>query len=362
MKAVKAVRFGYRPTPETRELLETFRMMVNQAIRIALEENIKGRLRLRDRIYRDFRERYGIVSYYPYSVAEVAWSIVKKHRRWHRSPCARRLMLRIESASYSLNYGLLNLPFKKGLRHFIPLQYGDWQRSFLMDSTLKRGSVTITESSVLIAFSKETPAIKPLRKVGYDLNHKSIVGSNGTRIDLSEVARLHTEYGIRRSEFYAQHPDDRRLKKKFAGSRREKERIKQTLNVVSKQIIEMATKNKEAIVLEKLNGIRNAHKKGNGKGRDSRRRANLWPFRLLQQQIAYKAAWAGVPVEFVNPRNTSRVCSKCGLINRKLKLSDREWLCPCGATLDRDLNAAVNIERRGTTPCLPMVQAGAGGE
>ncbi len=82
MKAVKSVKFGYSPTPMTRELLETFRDMVNDAIRICLDEAIKGRLKLRNGIYKEFQKSYGVVSCYPYSVAEVAWSIVKKHRRW----------------------------------------------------------------------------------------------------------------------------------------------------------------------------------------------------------------------------------------------------------------------------------------
>ncbi len=361
MKSLRTVRFGYTPTSETGEALETFRMMVNQAIHIALEERIRGRLNLRDRIYREFQERYGVVSCYPYSVAEVAWSIVKKHRRWQRRPFASRLMLKVDSANYSLNYGILSLPNRKGQRLLIPLEYGDYQRSFLMDTTLKRGSVTVTERIIVIAFSKETEAIEPLRKVGYDLNHRTVVGSDGTRIDLSRVAHLHTEYGVRRSEFYAGHPDDRRLKEKFAASTREKERIKQTLNVVSKQIVQKAVKNREAIVLERLKGIRTAHRKGNGKGSDSRRRANLWPFSLLQHQIAYKAAWAGVAVDFVSARNTSKICSDCGYLNKGLKIREREWRCPCGVTLDRDLNAAINIERRGRILCLAKVRPEARG-
>jgi hypothetical protein len=36
IKAVKAIKFRYTPTPLTRELLETFRDMVNEAIRICL--------------------------------------------------------------------------------------------------------------------------------------------------------------------------------------------------------------------------------------------------------------------------------------------------------------------------------------
>jgi IS605 OrfB family transposase len=199
-------------------------------------------------------------------------------------------MLKMDSANYTLKHNILNLPNKKGERALVPLPYGEYQRSLLVDETLKRGSVTTTDSAVVIAFSKETPAIEPLRRIGYDLNHKSIVGSDGARFDLSEVARLHTQYGVRRSEFYERHPHDSRLKNKFAGSRRERERIKQALSRVSKQIVEKALKNNESIVLERLKGIRKAHQKGNLKGRDSRRRASLWPLRKLQQQIASRPA------------------------------------------------------------------------
>jgi hypothetical protein len=44
------VKFGYDQTPLTRELLETFRDMINDAVRICLSESVRGRLRLRDRI------------------------------------------------------------------------------------------------------------------------------------------------------------------------------------------------------------------------------------------------------------------------------------------------------------------------
>jgi hypothetical protein len=192
VKAAKGIKFAYQPAPKTRELLSTFRDMVNDAIRICLEESTKGRLKLRDRIYKEFRERHAVMSCFPYSVAEVAWSIVKKHKRWHRKPYAKRLMFKMDAASFSLNYSILSLSFRKGERVLIPLQYGEYQRSFLIDKTLKRGSVTMTESSVVIAFSKEVPVETPSRKVGYDLNEKSIVGSDGTYHDLSEVARLHT--------------------------------------------------------------------------------------------------------------------------------------------------------------------------
>lgn len=43
---------------------------------------------------------------------------------------------------------------------------------------------------------------------------------------------------------------------------------------------------------------------------------------------------------------SSKTCSQCGCIHKGLKLSDRTFECPeCGFTIDRDFNAAMNLER-----------------
>ncbi len=60
-----------------------------------------------------------------------------------------------------------------------------------------------------------------------------------------------------------------------------------------------------------------------------------------------KAEEAGSRVILVNPRNTSQMCSRCGMIVAKT-LSDRVHSCPhCGLVMDRDQNAAINIMRLG---------------
>lgn len=41
---------------------------------------------------------------------------------------------------------------------------------------------------------------------------------------------------------------------------------------------------------------------------------------------------------------SSKTCSKCGYVNKDLKLQDRHWCCPyCSTNHDRDNNAALNI-------------------
>lgn len=60
-----------------------------------------------------------------------------------------------------------------------------------------------------------------------------------------------------------------------------------------------------------------------------------------------KAAEAGRTVILVDPRNTSKMCSRCGELVTKT-LSDRTHTCPnCGLVMDRDTNAALNILQRG---------------
>ena len=49
---------------------------------------------------------------------------------------------------------------------------------------------------------------------------------------------------------------------------------------------------------------------------------------------------------------STRMCSHCGVIGDKKPLHVREWTCGCGATHDRDLNAAINILAAGRAESL----------
>jgi len=63
------------------------------------------------------------------------------------------------------------------------------------------------------------------------------------------------------------------------------------------------------------------------------------------QILNTKAASAGCLVVGVNPNGTSQECSDCGATVPKI-LADRWHSCQCGASYDRDHNAARNIKHR----------------
>jgi putative transposase len=62
--------------------------------------------------------------------------------------------------------------------------------------------------------------------------------------------------------------------------------------------------------------------------------------------LAGKAECAGREFIKVDPRGTSQECSGCGAVVKKT-LAERVHRCSCGTVLDRDHNAAINVERRG---------------
>lgn len=77
-------------------------------------------------------------------------------------------------------------------------------------------------------------------------------------------------------------------------------------------------------------------------------------FAELRRQLEYKSVWNGSEVMLADRFfPSSRLCRHCGRINSELKRSDRTWTCDCGAVLDRDLNAAINLKNLAATGSSP---------
>lgn len=63
--------------------------------------------------------------------------------------------------------------------------------------------------------------------------------------------------------------------------------------------------------------------------------------------LEYKAVMSGSKLVKVDPRNTSKTCSKCGAV-AEMPLNQRQFSCPnCGFVCHRDLNASINILKVG---------------
>ena len=346
MESVRAIRFRYEASEELSSLFEEFRLMCNDAIRIALERKPKSRFHLIELAYPRLKE-YGLHTHYILSACEVAYSVCKDQNR-RSVPRIRRPLIKLDSQTYTLNHLIVRIPTRP--RHFIylTLHSSNYHLSFVDDPRLKRGSITMTDSALAIAFTKQTVGVEPHGRMGIDVNERNVTwaDSAGTvrKEDTSVVAELKERYKALRAKIAQRTSTDRRIERGLLSryGERERDRTMQALHRVTKRVVEHAKAKGQAIVMENLKGIRKLYRRGNGQGTSFRGRMNSWTFHEIQRQIEYKARWEGIPVYRVNPRGTSRKCPDCG--SSLLELEGRRLLCPsCERVEDRDAIAARNI-------------------
>ena len=111
-------------------------------------------------------------------------------------------------------------------------------------------------------------------------------------------------------------------------------------NYIHQTTHEIITLCPKQIIMEDLNV------KGMMKNRHLSRAVQEQNLAKFLTYMKYKCEWNGI--EFVQVSRwfpSSKMCSNCGCIKKDLKLSDRTYICPeCGMVIDRDLNAAINLE------------------
>ncbi len=190
---------------------------------------------------------------------------------------------------------------------------------------------------------QEQPKINNGRQIGIDLGLIAFATlSNGEKIRNPHHLKIHEQ----RMAFF-----QRKLSRKRKGSKNRKKarwKVARLHEKVANARLDFLHKtannllsNYSLVAMEKL-ASREMAMQGHGKG------INDAGWGTFANILAYKAGNAGCKVVFVDPRNTSKECSCCGqLVNKTLR--ERQHNCPsCGLSIDRDVNAAINILKRAT--------------
>ncbi|MEM3637123.1 MAG: transposase [Conexivisphaerales archaeon] len=187
----------------------------------------------------------------------------------------------------------------------------------------------------------EKPQIAPQTWLGVDRNatgHVAVVAEpkTGKVWKLGKKAmHIHEKYKEIRRSF--QKLGKFKLLKKI--KRREHNIIKDLNHKISAKIVEIAKERNAGIKLEKLEGIRN----NTNHSKSFNYSLHSWSFYQLENFIKYKAKLDGIPLTYVEPRNTSKECSRCGCIGiREGKL----FKCLNGHVDHADVNASFNIALR----------------
>ena len=181
--------------------------------------------------------------------------------------------------------------------------------------------------------------------VGIDLGLRHVACfSDGRTYDLPED---YTESQRRRDRLRSRYekakgtPGEKKARSRFVHAN---DRVLGKRKALIDRIVHDALHGHRDVYIERLNV---AKLQGRSKGKRMRRMYEEASLGTLIRTLLSKARLTCSRVVAVDPRNTSKLCSACGAMVEKT-LSDRVHSCPvCGLVTDRDLNAAINILKRG---------------
>ena len=194
---------------------------------------------------------------------------------------------------------------------------------------------------IVVDVPEESP-LTPEGYLGVDLGIINIATtSDGVKYSGESCDKTRTKYGRLKAGLQSCGTKDSKKRLKIISGR--ERRFKTSMNhKVSKEIVQSAQGTKRAIVLEDLAYIRSRITVRH----EQRERHSKWAFDQLRKFIEYKAKMAGILVELIDGRNTSRTCSECGYVDKNNRHGQVFKCLACGHEENADLNAAKNIKQR----------------
>jgi putative transposase len=353
IKVTKSLIVEYEKNEEIERLLEDFKNMVNFCIKRGLKYGCSLK-KLHENCYKELKKRYNYSCILFCEAYRIAQSVIRswKANKGKEKPVARKKLIRLHKNIFKieLENSQLIVNYKPRQKIFLKLRLSDYHKEQIKNAS-KIGEVLVNEKHAFIPLIYEVDLIKPEKFVAIDVNENNIafVSSDGKfgKIETG-IRELKVGYSEKRRKIQKIRNKRRREKLLKKYREREQNRTKDVLHKISKFIAENFKG--YGIIMENLKWLRrtvnrkvkklNKHnykiQKISVNNDFMKFRLNSFPFRKIQFYIQYKCLLNSSPVYFVDPKNTSKICFRCGgLINSSKN-------CPnCG--LDRDINACLNI-------------------
>ncbi len=340
-------------------MMELFRRMVNECVRIGIQQKKTSMKSLSLVTYPYLKVQYGnlISPYYRLCANSRATGILSTYRKSIRKGkqvkvphCSRRFL----STCYKIRIHQGNLLLPQG----VIIRLNDYVLKKVAHNRVR--SVTLSVDCVSIVYSIEMNEMKTECSgvLGADFNCENITYvdalDNIKRLPMDNVANYKIQCRKTKSHFKR---NDVRIGTEIFGKygKLQADKTMSEIHKHTSRMVRHAKKYHLAIAIEdKLDKMQGSlYRKGNSQGRDFIFKLNSWARGEAKRQLEYKGKREGVLVFTVNPRGTSAKCSKCG--NRMIPEENRMLYCTsCGLRIDRDSNAAINIRNRGLEKLFSM--------
>lgn len=405
MPVYKAVTQNYTPSQTIIELQDQFTAMTNLCITRAIDNNITSRNSISELVYWELSENFDTPSYYYVSAINRAAGIVKNyHKAYRKADKKRKYLLKINNRVKKIRKALRNTGRHGTKKHarsleralktvlkkrnmirggkirkpvarkpFLTTYYGfkvednnlmvpagrrKYERiplnpyivSGISKDNVTVRSFTINSTTLSLTIGIDIETIECDATVGIDRNINNIAAGNevhGKLYDISDILKIKKRYRKKKLK-----RKDNRIGRIMANKygRRSRNRVSQILHSTANNIVNEAVENREAIVLENIKGLKDITHRGDYKGPDYRFMFhNAFPYGKFQSIVTYKTESRGIPVVELSREETggtSSSCTVCG--SRTQAVPGRLVYCDsCDSSLDRDVNAYINIALRG---------------
>jgi len=357
-----------------KDFLEAYRLILQKAIDEIwsnirwIKCYIKGRRRLIPKIPKEnsFKHHYlrdmlmqdwSYSKHYVDSAIKQAYSIIKSWRRnymkgeRHREkPIVKRRFVRIKETLYTYKDGKIKVsikPYKEYLEFDISKSW------FISKAKGEIGELILNEHYLTVTFrfkdrKRKGKITTNNNKIAWDSNEKSLDGFNPyigwIRVDLTKLFHIHRVYEIKRSrlqQITSKKSSLRKVLDKY--SKREKNRTKDLLHKITTHITDEFKGYIHGFEDLRKSRMLNVSKEHN-------RNISKSDWKMIINFMNYKS---NSNVILLNPKNTSKRCSRCGMINA---LKGAIYECKCSLRINRQFNAAINLylQMEGLSPSLKL--------
>jgi putative transposase len=344
---------------KSRILLENYKHLLQKALdwlweRVKVErKEVKGKkvkitLPKKKEVYKVLRDGLekvnNLASHYVDKAINDAYSILKGWKRRAekgqaslRKPRLKKVYVRVKSTLRKVEGESVRITVR-------PYEYVtfSWSHTWFSRRVegLELGEPIIKEDKVYLPFRYKLPWSSPMDFLSIDSNLYTLDAYDGDKFvtfSMKELYSLKFGMELKRSKiqsFSSKHGrKGKLLMRKY--SHKERNRVLDYVHKFVNKLLEMYPLTMFAV--EKLNKKEMFQDASHRLSKKISR--TVW--RSIHRVLKYRASLYGSFVKEVNPYLTSKSCPRCGWVSRKV---GRTFRCErCGFTLDRQLNASLNI-------------------
>lgn len=218
---------------------------------------------------------------------------------------------------------------KRTIKFNVPFRFHKQSNKFKDNGWTMHSTIRLTKNDLCFYWSKEQEEKRTEgTQIGIDCGYKKLITCSDGSI-----------YGSELEEVY------NKIARKKQGSKSFKRALTERDCLTNKAVNDFFKEHSDVkdVVCEKLKNVK--HKSKFSKKFNNK--LQRWSYTKTLNRLEQLSETKGFRLRYINPAYTSQTCSHCGVVIKSNRNGETYHCSVCGVELDADVNAAINILRRG---------------